>query len=65
MPIEIQRLESDITVLDGELPLSEEQIQMLVERVCAHLEAKQRQEQRERETTALRHSAAPPLKIGE
>jgi hypothetical protein len=64
MPIEIQRLESDITVLDGELPLSEEQIQMLVERVCTHLEAKQREKERTREATALRRSAAPPLEIG-
>ena len=65
MPIEIQRLESDITVLDGELPLSERQFELLVQRVCERLEAKQREKQWAHEATVLRRSAAPPLEISE
>ncbi len=65
MPVHIEEMSSDVTVLDGDLPLSEAQLNKLVQRVLKALHDKQRESQQSREATTLRREAAPPLRIGD
>jgi hypothetical protein len=64
MPVHIEELTTEVAVLDGDLPLSEAQVERLVALVCARLSQKERAAQQQREATALRRSAAPPLSVG-
>jgi hypothetical protein len=59
MPIHIENLETDITVAAGDLPLSEAQIEMLVQIVLKRLQEQQREQRLNREATMLRSRAAP------
>jgi hypothetical protein len=65
LPVHIGELTSDVTVLEGELPLSQQQIDKLVQLVLQRLEEKQREARLSREATMLRRQALPPLQIGE
>lgn len=65
MPVHIEEMTSDVAVLNGDLPLTEVQIEKLVKLVSQHMEEKQREARQLREATALRQGAAPPLQIGE
>jgi len=40
MPVHVGEVESDLTVVDGEMPFNERQLEKLVEMVCKHLEKK-------------------------
>lgn len=57
-------MESDVTVMDGELPFNERQLDRLVELVCKRLEKKKREQEQVDESTTLTRSAAPPARIG-
>jgi len=63
MPVHVGRMDSEMTVIDGELPLTEAQIEMLVQIVIRKLEAVQRESQKSSEATMLRRSAAPPTRV--
>jgi hypothetical protein len=52
-------------VSDGELPLSEAQIERLIKLVLARLERNQRNREGVREATGLRTQAAPQIPISE
>ena len=60
MPVHIDEMTSEVTAVDGEMPLSEAQLEALIERVLARLEERRRQEAMSREATRLRRSSAPP-----
>jgi hypothetical protein len=53
MPIQIGELQSELHVVDGELPLSEAQLEQLVRRVIERIEARQREARWTRETTRI------------
>jgi hypothetical protein len=59
MPVHIDNLETDVTVATGDLPLSEAQIERLVQIVLKRLQDRQREQQRNREATRLRPRATP------
>lgn len=59
MRVQIGELESDVTVMDGDLPFSERQMERLVELVCKRLEQKKREQERVDESTKLMPSARP------
>ena len=63
MPVHIEEMTSDVTVMGGELPLSQPQIEKLVQVVLARLDEKQRDRRQFREATTLRRAAAPPLQF--
>ena len=63
MPVHIGELTSDVTLIQGDLPLSAEQLDRLVRLVLECLESKQREERMAREATAVRRAAAPPLGV--
>lgn len=65
MPIHIKTVTTDITVVDGELTLSERQLERLAEAVMQRIDAKHSAQRKTREATELRRSAAPPSPISD
>jgi hypothetical protein len=65
MPVYIEEMTSEVAIFDGELPLTEAQVDKLVKRVLRCLEEKQREARQSREATSLRRGATPPTTIGE
>ncbi len=59
MPIHIEDMQTDVTVFDGELPLSRVQIETLVKIVIRRLEEKQRDAKSNRQATEIRDSVIP------
>ncbi|MBV9960433.1 MAG: hypothetical protein JO360_18545 [Acidobacteria bacterium] len=64
MPIHVEEMTSEITVMDGELPFSEAQLEKLVNLVLRRLEGKQREAQKRQDATQLRSGSAPSVRIG-
>ena len=65
MPVHIEELISDVTVSDGELPLSPAQLERLVQIVLQRLEKRTQAEHQHQEATRLRPQAAPPTPLEE
>jgi hypothetical protein len=65
MPIYIEELNSEVTVLDGELPLTDAQLDRLVRLVLRRMEEQQRAARQTAESTRLRLRAAPPTPFSE
>ena len=64
MGVQIGELESDVTVMDGEMPFSERQLDRLVEMVCKRLEQKKREREQVNDSTSLTPSVARPARVG-
>jgi hypothetical protein len=65
MPVHIENMTSDVSVFDGDLPMSEAQIDKLTALVMERIEKKHRAQQQNREATRLSRHAAPPSPICE
>lgn len=65
MPVHIDEINSELDVVQGDMPLSEQQIDMLVRLILERLEQQQRQARRNEQAVALRHRSAPPLPFAE
>lgn len=65
MPVHVEEMTTQVTVFDGELPLTETQITVLARRVTQCLAEEKRKEQRRSASTSLRRESAPPLQVGE
>jgi hypothetical protein len=65
MPIQIERMTSDVSVHDGDLALSPSQIEKLVALVINKLEERAREAQKARSATKLKRQASRPLEAGE
>ncbi|MEU4560120.1 hypothetical protein AB0F72_17190 [Actinoplanes sp. NPDC023936] len=63
MPLHIGSLTTDITVVDGELPLSERQVCQIAAAVVRLLEVRDRDARRQQEATRIRRSVQPPSPI--
>jgi len=59
MPVHIEDMQTDVTVFDGDLPLSPEQIEKLVKLVLRRLEEQQQNAMSRRQSTEIRNSAIP------
>lgn len=57
----IENVSSEVTVLAGDLPLSAQQIDKLVQLVIARLKEMEREGKNSREATAVRSQATPAL----
>ncbi len=65
MPVQIEELSSEITVMDGEMPLSAAQIEKLVKLVMSRLDEHKRSLAQRREATRLRpDSTRAPEDVG-
>ena len=65
MPLHIGSLTADVTVVDGELPLSERQLAQVANAVLRLLVAKERDEKRRHEATCVTRSAQPSSPVRE
>ncbi len=65
MPVHVEEMNVDIQVADGELPLTEAQLERLAKIILGRLERQQRESSRIREATALRTQAAPQIRISD
>ena len=65
MPVHIEEMSEEVAVVDGELPLTQAQIEKLVQIVLGRLEGRQREARKSKEATTLRRGAAPPARVGE
>lgn len=59
MPVYVNEMTTDVTVVDGELPLNEAQLETLVKLVLERFERQCRKAEQVREATELRPQAAP------
>lgn len=60
MPMHIDNLTSRVHVSTGELPFTDEQLNRLVDLVCARLAAQKRESAQSAEATRLYRTVAPP-----
>lgn len=65
MPVYLDEMISDVTVVDGDLPLNDAQIERLVRLVLRRLEETQRAARQTEAATTLRRDSEPPLPFGE
>jgi hypothetical protein len=65
MPVHVEEVTSEVAVADGQLPLSDAQLERLVALVARRLEQRRRAAQQTRDATALRRGVDPPSGIGE
>ena len=63
MPLHIEDLTSEVTVIDGDSFLSEAQKELLVQLVIKRLGEKAREAERKAKATELRRQAASPLEV--
>jgi hypothetical protein len=59
MPVHIEDMQTEVTVFDGELPLSQAQIEKLVKLIMRRLEEQQNNARSNRQATEIRNSAVP------
>jgi hypothetical protein len=62
MPIHVGELASEVSVSDGETPLSKAQLEQVVTAVIERLQQQDRDRRENHEATALRASSRPSLK---
>jgi hypothetical protein len=62
MPVHVGEMTSEVSVADGELPLSPGQLEQVVAAVLRQLEQRDRDRRDSKEATVLRASATPALK---
>jgi hypothetical protein len=65
VPIHVEELTSEVTVVDGDLPLGRDQIEAIVRAVLARLAERTRDAARNREATRLRRQLSSPVEVGE
>jgi hypothetical protein len=63
MPLHIEELTSEVTVIDGDSLLTEMQKEMIIQMVIKRLSEKSREAERRARATELRHQAGPPLEV--
>ena len=62
MPIFIQRMTDEVSVVDGDMPLSKQQIDLVVQAVLQRLDERERMNAIRQEATKLHASAEPGYK---
>lgn len=65
MPVHVEEMTSEVTVADGELPLTPAQVEKLVGLVMSRLAERERDAARQRESTRLRRQSSPSFEPGE
>jgi hypothetical protein len=61
MPIHIEEMTTEVTVVDGDLPFSPQQIEQLAKIIEQRLDEKHRQARHLEESTVIRPTAEPPM----
>lgn len=63
MPVHIDEMSSEVTVIEGELPLTAMQIDKLVRLVMSRIAEKSREAKLNREATQLRRQSVAPFEL--
>ena len=61
MPVHIGEMTSDVTIVEGELPMTSVQIEKLVRLVIKRIADKEKEEQKSRAATQLKRQASRPF----
>jgi len=64
MTVHIEEVISEVAVFEGDLPLSEKQIEALIKRVMARIAEAKKGDGQVKEATQLRTGATPKLDVG-
>jgi hypothetical protein len=64
MPVHVEELSSEVTVMDGEMPLSPAQVDRLVKLVIARLDERKKSASQRREATEMRPDSTSPVSGG-
>jgi hypothetical protein len=64
MPVHIDEMSSEVTMFDGELPLTPAQIDKLVRLVMSRIADQHRAEESRRAATELRRHSTAPFEVG-
>lgn len=59
MPVHVEEMTNEVTVMDGELPLTDRQVDRLVNIVLKRLEGKKREAEKRQDATQLRKGSSP------
>jgi hypothetical protein len=62
MPVHIENMTSQVTVADGDMPLSQVQLEKLMAQVLQRLERQQRLAEQDEEAIAIRPAARPRVR---
>lgn len=65
MPVHVEEMSTEVTAMDGELPLTEGQIERLVQIILKRLDGKQREARKAQDAVSLKRSVAPSARVGE
>jgi hypothetical protein len=65
MPFHIEEVKSEVTVLDGDLPLTPAQMEKLIDVVMKRIEDKGRNAAIAHDAASIQRHVAPPLRIGD
>jgi|RhiMetdeSRZDD1v2_1073273.scaffolds.fasta_scaffold873495_2 hypothetical protein len=63
MPIHVENMTSDVTVFDGDVPLSAQQLEAITAGVAERMARQQRDGAWRRDATVVRRSVIPPLEV--
>ncbi len=59
MPVDVGTFSTEVTLQDGDTPLSSSQVERLVQTVMQRLDQRERARQHQAETTSIRRGATP------
>jgi len=65
MPFHIEEIASEVTVIDGEMPIPPAQIEKLVRLVLKRLEEKQHGAKLTKEACSIERHVSPALRVGD
>lgn len=65
MPVHVENMTTEVTLLDADLPLSEAQVEKLVKLILRRLEQNMKEGESSHEATTLRRTARPPTGMDE
>jgi hypothetical protein len=65
MPFHIEEMNTEVTIIDGDLPLTEAQVEKLVQLVIRRLESKSREARLSHEATTINGRVASPLRVAD
>ena len=63
MPVHIEEMTSDVTIVEGELPMTPAQVEKLVRLVMKRIADKCREEEKSRAATKLKSQASRPFEL--
>lgn len=63
MPVHVGKITSEVTVIDGDMPLTEAQIEKLVRLVMKKMQERAQQTQASEEERKLRRASLPPSSV--